>query len=397
MQDRDINGNIVDDLVRFPNGGISYLSNQIHELGLKFGLYSDIGTETCAKYPGLQNHMEQDIYKFVHEYNIDSLKVDGCNADPLTFPDTFPKLSILMNKTASETNRPILLNCIWPLASVNHGEDQLYNIAKYCNYWRNYYDVWDDWTNVRGIIDYFTRTNISDPVVAVVGPGQYNDPDMLLMGNPGLSISEQYIQFALWCIYAAPLFISADLYNMPIESQQILLNHDMIAVNQDILGKAGYCVDGCTSHQRIYIKELQSTSTSTLTNMMKTSTIDNNDNNTTTLLSYTSNSWAIALVNLNSYFGYVPMTFDYIKHLPSTSYISSNISTSNHRTRKLLFNDHNYDNDSDIMKSSCLSSPGFIVRDLMERRDLPDTFTETFTVLVDESSIKMFRITLLPC
>jgi len=80
--------------------------------------------------------------------------------------------------------------------------------------------------------------------------------DMLVVGNPGLSISEQLAQFSLWAIFAAPLMISADLRNMPHASADILLNREIIAVNQDKLGRQGWCADGSNRNHRVYVREL---------------------------------------------------------------------------------------------------------------------------------------------
>jgi hypothetical protein len=200
--------------------------------------------------------------------------------------------------------------------------------------------VFDSWTSIRSIVDHWSRDSPSSPLVRAAGPGHWNDPDMLVTGNPGLSISEQQAQFCLWAIFASPLLISADLRTIPNESRDILLNKDVIAVNQDIMGRQGWCAQGCASNIRVYVRELLPT-------------------NGQPCPRGESDSWAIVLANFNSIFREQLITFDPKRHLP-TSNEKYNI---------------------------------FAVRDLLTQRDFSNFFVN-FTAAVDESSVRMYKITL---
>lgn len=238
-RERSESGDILADPARFPYG-LKSIADYLHSKGLKFGLYTDIGTLTCGGYPGLGNgYLESDIEKFV-EWEIDSLKVDGCYADPASMGEAYKNLSQVLNRTG----RPVLYSCSWPAYMENHCEtDSEMNILEEnCNLWRNYDDINDSWSSVRSIVNFFARNSSGDTMVSASGPGHWNDPDMLLTGNPGLSISEQRAQFALWAILAAPLYISSDLRTISEESLEILKNTEVIAVNQDPLGKQGYVI-----------------------------------------------------------------------------------------------------------------------------------------------------------
>ncbi|KAF4748576.1 hypothetical protein FOZ62_024189 [Perkinsus olseni] len=245
-------GEILPDPQRFPHG-IKWLADYMHRRGLKLGLYADIGTYTCGVYPGLEGHFEQDINTFA-EWGIDALKVDGCYADPTAFGKLYPELGRILNAT----NRPILYSCSWPAYLPDRGEKNdvlVKEIAPACNLWRNFEDIRDSWASVQGITNFWARNSPTNVLVRAAGPGHWNDPDMVLVGNNGLSLSEQESQFALWAILAAPLYMTADLRRMPFWARTIVKNKMAISVNQDPLGKQGYVVwseDGV----RIWIKEL---------------------------------------------------------------------------------------------------------------------------------------------
>jgi alpha-N-acetylgalactosaminidase len=342
-KERNEVGDLVEDKKRFPNG-LRRMGEQIRALGLLFGLYGDIGTMTCARYPGFQGHFEQDARKLALEFQIDALKIDQCNADWTKFNTTFPSLV----KALNATGRPILINCEWTLTLPDHGEDPdilRSQVGKHCNYWRNYGDVFDDWSkSVRQIIDYWSRTSPDDVLVRAAGPGHWNDPDMLVVGNPGLSFSEQQAQFCLWAMFAAPLFISADLRRMPDESRSILLNNEVIAVNQDVLGRQGWCAEGARNNLRVFVRELLPT-------------------NGEPCPRFQSDSWAVVVANFNDIFGDRLITFDPRKHLP-------------------VPDDRSWD--------------AFEVRDLLLHQDhsVLYPYSTNLTVAVDESSVKMFKITL---
>lgn len=230
--DRDSNGKLVADRERFPSG-IKALADYVHSKGLKLGIYQDIGSKTCAQYPGSYEHYDIDAATFA-EWEVDSLKVDGCNADPKDFDNLYPVFSQEVNKTG----RPILFSCEWPFYQQVSGMKPNYTqIAKYCNIWRYFYDIDDSWNSILSVVDYYAKNQ--DELVAVAGPGSWNDPDMVLVGNFGLSYDESKAQFMLWAIMGSPLLMSNDLRNIGKEYSDLLKNKEIININQDPLGKVG--------------------------------------------------------------------------------------------------------------------------------------------------------------
>ena len=249
---RPANGELVEDPARFPSG-IPSLSKYVHSKGLKFGMYTDVGTKTCGGYPGLGGgNLHKDIAKFI-SWEIDSLKVDGCYADVKDMSRMYSELSELLNKSS----RPIVYSCSWPAYQDDHCENlaDMKTLQDRCNLWRNYDDIEDGWASVRSIVNFYARKSPDNIIVKAAGPGHWNDPDMLVAGNPGLSISEQRAQFAIWAILAAPLYISADLRTISDESLQVLKNEEVIAINQDPLGKQGYVLSDAGSY-RVWVRQL---------------------------------------------------------------------------------------------------------------------------------------------
>ncbi|KAG8197067.1 hypothetical protein JTE90_004334 [Oedothorax gibbosus] len=230
--DRDQNGRLVPDRERFPSG-IKGLADYVHSKGLKLGIYQDVGTKTCAGYPGSYGSFEIDAETFA-EWEIDMLKVDGCYADPKEMDQTYPTFSSFVNKTS----RDILFSCEWPLYQDQVGIKPNYTqIAKFCNIWRNVHDIDDSWQNVLSVVDYYSSHQ--DELVAAAGPGRWNDPDMVLAGNFGLSYDEAKAQLMLWAVMASPLLMSNDLRDIKKEFSDLLKNKEIISVNQDPLGKMG--------------------------------------------------------------------------------------------------------------------------------------------------------------
>lgn len=240
------------DEARFP-GGIPALSQKVHAMGLKFGVYSDIGPGSCAGDPALDvsavpdaaadAQLQRDVDLLANVWKIDSIKIDGCGPQgPMNV--TYPKLGAMLNATG----RQILYSCSWPvygsLGPACNGDLSTHacfpatEIAKSCSTWRVFKDIMDVY-NLPGhagllqIIDFYARNNAS--LAAVNGPGQYNDYDMLLAGNAGLSIEEAKIQMGMWSMWSAPLMMSNDLRTILPEFLDVLLNDEVIAVDQDPL------------------------------------------------------------------------------------------------------------------------------------------------------------------
>ncbi|XP_064606127.1 LOW QUALITY PROTEIN: alpha-N-acetylgalactosaminidase-like [Liolophura sinensis] len=228
---RDANFRLQADPKRFPDG-IKNLAKYVHSKGLKLGIYGDFGILTCGGYPGSKFFLQTDAQTFA-EWEVDMLKLDGCYSDLSDMDVGYPLMSEFLNKTG----RPILYSCSWPAYIVGSGIPNYPKIAKYCNIWRNYADVQDSWDSVINIIEYYG--NDTGNFSAVAGPGNFNDPDMLILGDFGLSYQQQRAQMALWAIMASPLFMSTDLRKIDPQSKNLLLNTNVIAINQDPLGIQG--------------------------------------------------------------------------------------------------------------------------------------------------------------
>ncbi|XP_045204379.2 alpha-N-acetylgalactosaminidase-like [Mercenaria mercenaria] len=230
--ERDKDGKLQPDPDRFPNG-IKKLSDYVHSKGLKFGIYGDFGSKTCAGYPGSEYHMKLDAQTFA-DWEVDLLKFDGCNSDIKDAPKGYPAMTKYLNMTG----RPILYSCEWPFYNWQHGiKSNFTAIRNTCNMWRNHWDIQDSWQSVTGVIQYFVKND--KQFRSFAGPGGWNDPDMLVIGNYGLSYDEERAQMAMWAILASPLIMSLDACNVRPRSKSILQNKNVIAVNQDKLGIQG--------------------------------------------------------------------------------------------------------------------------------------------------------------
>lgn len=230
--DRDQQGKLFADPKRFPEG-MKNLTEKVHQKGLKFGIYADIGVKTCGGFPGSYGHYATDAQTFA-DWGVDYVKVDGCNANPRELDTLYPQ----MGQALLATGRDMVYSCEWPLYQVRAGILPDYkSISKNCNMWRNYFDVNYTWGNIYSIVNF--EATVQDIVTNVSGPGAWTDPDMLVIGNFGLTIQLQRAQMAYWAIMAAPLIMSNDLRHIAEESKDLLLNKYIIAVNQDPLGLMG--------------------------------------------------------------------------------------------------------------------------------------------------------------
>ncbi|XP_077518806.1 alpha-galactosidase A-like [Amblyomma americanum] len=229
---RDVEGRLFADPRRFPEG-MKKLVEEVHKKGLKFGIYADIGSKTCGGFPGSYGHYATDAQTFA-DWKVDYVKVDGCNAKASDMDTLYPE----MGQALRDTGRDMVYSCEWPFYQIISGMLPDYkNISKNCNLWRNYFDINYSWQQIYNIVNY--EASVQDPVTAVTGPGAWNDPDMLVIGNFGLTIELQRAHMAYWAIMAAPLIMSNDLRDIPEESKELLLNKYIIAVDQDPLGLMG--------------------------------------------------------------------------------------------------------------------------------------------------------------
>jgi alpha-galactosidase len=217
---RGSEGNIVEDSEHFPSG-IKALADYVHSKGLKFGLYSCAGTKTCQGRPGSKEYEEKDAKQYAR-WGVDYLKYDWCNTKGMDATQAYTK----MRKALEAAGRPIVFSiCEW-------GTNKPWLWAE------NIGHCWDctrDWGGMGFIHILDLQVGLED----YAGPGHWNDPDMLEVGNKGLNTTECRAHFSLWCILAAPLMAGNDLRNMSDEIREIMTNNEAIAVDQDPLGIQG--------------------------------------------------------------------------------------------------------------------------------------------------------------
>jgi alpha-galactosidase len=225
--DRLSDGTITADSERFPSG-MKALADYVHGLGLKFGVYSDAGTMTCAGRPGSRGYEESDAKTYA-SWGVDFLKYDNCYANESDFViDRYWAMSSALLKYAP-ADRPIYYStCDWGVYDPWLGWGK--NLS---NSWRTDDDIADDWNNLLRTIDN------SVGLAQFAGPGGWNDQDMLEVGNGGMTELEYKSHFALWALMKSPLIIGCDLQEMTPETKAILENKELIAINQDPLGVAG--------------------------------------------------------------------------------------------------------------------------------------------------------------
>jgi alpha-galactosidase len=230
---RDSLGFIFPDPIRFPSG-MKNLADYIHSKGLKFGIYSDAGTKTCGGRPGSRGHEYQDAYTYA-SWGVDYLKYDWCNTDKLLAEEAYKT----MRDALYAAKRPVVFSiCEW-------GTYKPWLWAKDIGHlWRTTGDIYKCWNCElgRGSWASFGIMNIADmqkDLRAYAGPGHWNDPDMMEVGN-GMTINEDKAHFSIWCMLAAPLIAGNDLRNMTKETIDVLTNKEVIEVDQDSLGIQGF-------------------------------------------------------------------------------------------------------------------------------------------------------------
>ena len=242
LRERDAGGNLVPDPEKFPSG-IKALADYIHSLGLKIGIYGCAGTKTCGGYPGSWGHEFQDARTFA-SWGIDYLKYDWCYTETADARDAYKR----MRDALFAAGRPVVFSiCEWGTAKPWEWAQDVGHL------WRTTGDIYDSYDGRKGWemgwkrildlqYDLVTSSMGPDGIAKHAGPGHWNDPDMLEVGSPGLSLAESRAHFGLWCILAAPLMAGNDVRNMPEEIRAILTHPELVSINQDPLGKQGYRV-----------------------------------------------------------------------------------------------------------------------------------------------------------
>ncbi|WSY18994.1 NPCBM/NEW2 domain-containing protein (plasmid) [Embleya sp. NBC_00896] len=240
LPNRDASGNLVADPVRFPHG-IKAVADYVHGKGLKFGIYTSAGTKTCdvAGFPGGLGHERQDANLFA-SFGVDYLKYDNCNNQGVDARKRYTDMANALR----DTGRPIVLSiCDW-------GESKPWEWAAPVGHlWRTTGDIGDNWYSMIGI------AHRNQQLAPYAGPGHWNDPDMLEVGNGGMTTAEYRTHFTLWSMMSAPLLIGTDLRTASADTFETLSNADVIAVDQDPLGKQGTVVSN-SGGLVVMVKEL---------------------------------------------------------------------------------------------------------------------------------------------
>lgn len=248
---RETDGTIIADPVKFPSG-IKALADYVHSRGLKFGLYSDAGTNTCAGRPGSRGYEFQDARTYAG-WGVDFLKYDWCNTNEQNAKASYE----LMRDALYKAGRPVLFSmCEWGLSKPWLWAKDVAQI------WRTTGDIRNNWTQpdakegkvwgggIMIILD------MQQGLEEYAGSGHWNDPDMLEIGNSVLTEAEERSHFSLWCMLSAPLMAGNDIRSMSESTRKILTNSELIAIDQDPLGKQGYKIKDYGEFE-IYFKPLQ--------------------------------------------------------------------------------------------------------------------------------------------
>lgn len=222
---RDAQGNITTNK-KFPD--MKALADYVHGKGLKIGIYSSPGPNTCAGYEGSYGHEEQDARTFA-AWGVDYLKYDWCGARNLYTDEEMQAVYQKMGDALRTSGRPI----VYSLCQYGRAEVWKWGADVGGNAWRTTGDIRDSW-------DSMTKIGFAqDELAPWAKPGHWNDPDMLEIGNGGMSDAEYKTHMSLWAILAAPLLAGNDLREMSPSIVEILTNREVIAVNQDKAGKQG--------------------------------------------------------------------------------------------------------------------------------------------------------------
>jgi alpha-galactosidase len=223
---RDAAGNIQTN-EKFPD--MKALSAYVHSQGLKLGIYSSPGPKTCAGYEGSFNHEEQDAKTFA-QWGIDYLKYDWCSARTVYDNSAMQFAYAKMGHALHDSGRAIVYSlCQYGLLNVGEWGPKVGG-----NVWRTTGDIRDTWASMADL-----GFDKQPGLEKYAGPGRWNDPDMLEIGNGAMSLDEYRTHMSLWSILASPLIAGNDVRDMTADIASILMNKEVIDVDQDALGKQG--------------------------------------------------------------------------------------------------------------------------------------------------------------
>ena len=231
--ERAADGTIQPDPRRFPSG-MKALGDYLHERGLRFGIYSDAGARTCAGRPGSQGHEFQDARQYA-AWGVDYVKYDWCNTGEGAAQRNPREAYATISRAIAASGRPMVLSiCEW-------GDNQPWLWGKdYGHLWRTTGDITNCWDCELGHGNWLSHgilriLDMQVPLRAYSGPGGWNDPDMMEVGNLA-SAAENRSHFAMWAMLAAPLIMGTDVPGMSAETRAVLTNPRVIAIDQDPLG-----------------------------------------------------------------------------------------------------------------------------------------------------------------
>lgn len=235
---RDADGNLAADPVKFPHG-MKALGDFLHANRFKFGIYNSAGSLTYAGYPGGRGHEFQDAKTFA-SWGVDYLKYDWCDHGTANAPETCR----IMSRAIQAAGRPM----IFSLCGSGKNSPWLW-AAPVLHLWRTTEDIYPSYDRIKIILD--LQVGLDE----FSGPDHWNDLDKLEVGNRGLTMAEARAHFSLWCLLAAPLIAGNDVRSITPEIRAILTNRDVIAIDQDALGREGfrYRID---PEKEIWIKPL---------------------------------------------------------------------------------------------------------------------------------------------
>jgi alpha-galactosidase len=222
---RDAEGRIHSN-ARFPD--MKALGDYIHSKGFEFGIYSSPGPKTCANHEGSYGHEVQDAKTYA-EWGVDYLKYDWCSAGKVYKREEMIPVYKKMHEALVATGRPIVFSlCQYGMKSVWE-----WGPSVGANLWRTTGDISDNYCSMYSI------AHAQDGIEPFAGPGHWNDPDMLEVGNGGMNHEETISHMSMWCMMAAPLLAGNDLSKMTPETLAILTNPEVIALDQDAKGVQG--------------------------------------------------------------------------------------------------------------------------------------------------------------
>jgi len=212
---------------KFPD--MKGLADYVHSKGLKIGIYSSPGPKTCAGYEGSYQHEAQDAQTWA-AWGIDYLKYDWCSAKDVYKDEEMPAVYKKMGDALKATGRPIVFSIC------QYGKQKVWEwgAASGGNLWRTTGDIEASWKSMSSI-GFDKQTGLDQ----YAGPGHWNDPDMLEVGNDRMDAVEDKCHMSLWAMLAAPLLAGNDIRSMSDDTKEILLNKELIAIDQDKLGRQG--------------------------------------------------------------------------------------------------------------------------------------------------------------